>query len=83
MEAREITGEDLCRIRIACRCGEQAIAEVPEPLAGALHVHLCPNCRALFGIQKRDDSWKIARMCERTRTSTRLLSGGVGKAFRA
>jgi hypothetical protein len=63
MEAREITDEDLCRIRITRRCGEQFVAEIPESLSGALHVHLCPNCRALFGIQKWDDNWKIARMC--------------------
>jgi hypothetical protein len=62
MNPKEITGEDLRRIRISCRCGTRSIAEVPEQLAKVLHVHLCPNCRALFGIQKRDDNWKIARM---------------------
>jgi hypothetical protein len=63
MEAREITDEHLRRIKITCRCGEQSIAEIPESLTGALHVHLCPACKALFGVQKRDNDWKIGRMC--------------------
>jgi hypothetical protein len=62
MKAREITGEDVCRIRITCRCGEQFVAEIPESLTGALHVHLCPACKALFGIRKQGDDWKIGRM---------------------
>jgi hypothetical protein len=62
MEPKEITGEDLRRIKITCRCGTQFIAEIPELLTGALHVHVCPNCKGLFGIQKWDDNWKIARM---------------------
>jgi hypothetical protein len=65
MEATEITDEGIRRIRITCRCGEQFIAEIPESLTGALHVHLCPVCKALFGIRKQDDNWKIARMPER------------------
>jgi hypothetical protein len=63
MEPKEITGEDLRRIKITCRCGERFVAEIPELLTRALHVHVCPNCRVLFGIRKEDDDWKIGRMC--------------------
>ena len=63
MEAREITDRELCRITITCRCGSRFIAEIPESLTGALHVHLCPACKALFGIRRQDDDWKIGRMC--------------------
>jgi hypothetical protein len=63
MEAKEITDEELCRIKISCRCGTQSIAEIPESLTGALHVHVCPNCKGPFGIRKQDDDWKIGRMC--------------------
>lgn len=57
-----IREQDLRHIRITCRCGEKSIADVPEPLQSALNIHLCPGCRAVFGIQKRGSDWKVRRI---------------------
>ena len=62
MKAKEISEEDILRIRISCRCGMRSIADVPEQFARLMNIYLCPNCKALFGIQKQDDNWKIERM---------------------
>jgi hypothetical protein len=62
MRAAEITNEVIRRIRISCRCGTESVAEVPEDFARLTNVYVCPNCRALFRIQKQDDNWKIERI---------------------
>jgi hypothetical protein len=62
MEAKEITDEDLRRIHVYCRCGTQSIAEVAEPLAVLINVHVCPNCRAIFTLRRFDGNWKIERI---------------------
>jgi Zn finger protein HypA/HybF involved in hydrogenase expression len=54
--------EDIRRIGIACRCGMKSVAEIPEQICHALHIHLCPSCKSMFGIQKQGDKWKIGRI---------------------
>jgi hypothetical protein len=57
--------DELRRVRVTCRCGGQFVIEVPEPIAGSLHVKECPGCGRLFGTTREQGQWKTRAMADR------------------
>jgi len=59
---------DVRRVAINCRCGTRSIAEIPQKIAVAQSMHICPVCSSAFLIQQKPDkSWAVERIPESAR----------------